>query len=246
MVPEETRAEFVEEHQAPDASAPSGTPVTPGTPELPWVGRPERADLVCWLGIMVSGLYYLALIPVKPLLVGRNPVLLELVGGSMSAIVTSGAFARVGRASLVLAALAAIPGMMMFDPLYWWAGRRWGHRIIEVFAGRSARSRRMIVHAERWFHRFGWPAVILALFLPVPSAVIYAFAGWSRMRLVTFLILDLIGTLLWIGLFLTLGYAIGQSAVDVAHAISRYALWFSLGLVALIVVQQVWRNRSSA
>jgi membrane-associated protein len=229
-VPEETRAEPVEEQ------GPTG---------LPWEGRPGRADLVCWLGIMVSGLYYLALIPVKPLLVGRNPVLLELVGGSISAIVTAGAFVRVGHASLVLAVLAAIPGMMMFDPFYWWAGRRWGRRMIEIFAGRSARSGRMVGHAERWFQRFGWPAVILALFLPVPSAVIYAFAGWSGMRFVTFLLLDLVGTLLWIGLFLTLGYSIGQSAVDVAHAISRYALWFSLGLIAVIVAQQMWRSRRS-
>ncbi len=45
------------------------------------------------------------------------------------------------------------------------------------------------------------------------------------MRLVTFLFLDLIGSLLWIGLCVGLGYAIGQRAVDIAHAISRYGLY---------------------
>ena len=38
------------------------------------------------------------------------------------------------------------------------------------------------------------------------------------MRLRTFLMLDLIGSLLWIALCVGLGYAIGQSAVDVAKA----------------------------
>ena len=45
------------------------------------------------------------------------------------------------------------------------------------------------------------------------------------MRLRTFLLLDLIGSLLWIAFCVGLGYAIGQSAVDVAKAISRYALY---------------------
>src|SRR3954447_19664363 len=60
------------------------------------------------------------------------------------------------------------------------------------------------------------------------------------MRLITFLILDLIGSLLWIALCVGLGYAIGQRAVDVAHAVSHYALWATIALVVGIIVRQVW------
>jgi membrane protein DedA with SNARE-associated domain len=60
------------------------------------------------------------------------------------------------------------------------------------------------------------------------------------MRLTTFLILDLIGSLLWIGLGVGLGYAIGQRAVDVAHAISHYALWATIALVVAVVGRQMW------
>ena len=52
------------------------------------------------------------------------------------------------------------------------------------------------------------------------------------MRLSTFLLLDLIGSLLWIALCVGLGYAIGQRAVDVAKGISRYALYFTIALIA--------------
>jgi membrane protein DedA with SNARE-associated domain len=217
----------------------------PNQPQLPWEGRPERADILCWLGIVVSGLYRLAMIPLKPVLI-VHPLLMELADGSMTAMVTAGAYARIGKLPLLVALIAAIPGSMIFDPLYWWAGHRWGRRVIEIFAGRGARSRRNVDRAERWFHRFGWPAVILAYFLPVPSAIIYAFAGWSRMRLLTFLILDLIGTLLWIGLFVALGYSIGKSAVDVAQEISHYALWITIGLIVVIVAPQMWRMRRQA
>ena len=51
------------------------------------------------------------------------------------------------------------------------------------------------------------------------------------MRLRTFLLLDLIGSLLWIALCVGLGYAIGQSAVDVAKGVSRYALYLTIGLI---------------
>ena len=95
--------------------------------QLPWgEGRPERADLFIMGAITLSGLYLLALIPLTPALVGDHPVWLELLKGSMSGMITMGAKARIGDASMVVAVLAAIPGLMLFDWLYWWAGRRWG------------------------------------------------------------------------------------------------------------------------
>jgi membrane protein DedA with SNARE-associated domain len=63
------------------------------------------------------------------------------------------------------------------------------------------------------------------------------------MRLRTFLILDLISKLLWIAFCVGLGYAMGQSAVDVAKAVARYALFITLGLVVLIFARQYWKAR---
>jgi membrane protein DedA with SNARE-associated domain len=65
------------------------------------------------------------------------------------------------------------------------------------------------------------------------------------MRLATFLILDLTGTLLWTGLLATLGYELGQSAVDVTDAITHYSLWATLGLVAAVITVQAVRTRAA-
>jgi membrane protein DedA with SNARE-associated domain len=210
---------------------------------VPWEGRPQRTDVILLGLIMASGIYNLALLPATPSLVGTHPVLLELIRGSFTAMVTMGALARVGHASLVVAVLAAIPGLMMFDWVYWWAGRRWGRRVLEVFLGNHPKAAQRTARLERLIHRFGWVAIVIAYFQPVPNVLIYAAAGWTRMRLTTFLLLDLIGSLLWIGLGVGLGYAIGQRAVDVAHAISHYALWATLGLVVLVLGRQVWVGR---
>ena len=68
--------------------------------QLPWEGKARRVDILCWGGITLSGIYALALLPLVPSLIGTNPVLLELLRGSTTAMVSAGAFARVGDASL--------------------------------------------------------------------------------------------------------------------------------------------------
>ncbi len=217
-----------------------GAPTPRNAAGVPWDGRPERTDLILLGLIMASGIYNLALLPATPSLVGTHPALLELVRGSWTAMVTMGALARTGHASLFVAVVAAIPGLMMFDWVYWWAGRRWGKRVLDIFLGNHPKAAQRTARLERLIHRFGWLAIVIAYFQPVPNVLIYAAAGWTRMRLVTFLLLDLIGTLLWIALCVGLGYAIGQKAVDVAHAISHYALWATIALVVAVVGRQMW------
>ena len=58
------------------------------------------------------------------------------------------------------------------------------------------------------------------------------------MRLGTFLVLDVIGTVLWTGLLATLGYELGRRAVDVTDAIGRYSLWATLALVVAVIAVQ--------
>ncbi len=213
------------------------------TAPLPWEGRPERSDLILMGGITLSGLYLLALMPLTPSLVYDHPVLLELLKGSMSGMITMGAKARIGDASLLVAVLAAIPGLMLFDWLYWWAGRRWGRRAIDFFVGNHPKAAKRTAQLEKLLHRFGWLAIVIAYFQPIPNVLIYAGAGWTRMRLRTFLLLDLIGSLLWIAVCVGLGYAIGQRAVDVARGISRYALYLTIVLIVGVFVRQWWVAR---
>jgi membrane-associated protein len=212
-------------------------------PRLPWEGRPRRVDLLCWAAITLSGLYYLAILPWRASLVGTHPIISVLLNGSTESIVSAAAFARVGHGTLVVVLLASIPGLMKFDIIYWWAGRLWGEKVLNLFAGRSERQRRraqrFVARVHRWGRWFTWPAVIIAMFLPIPSAIIYAVAGFSGMSWVTFLILDAIGSLSWAGLLAGLGWALGQHAVSVAQTVSKYGLWVSIAVIVLVVVGQM-------
>ena len=212
-------------------------------PRLPWSGRPRQVDILCWGGIVLSGIYYWALLPFVAPLVGTRPVLLEVLNGNTAAIISAAAFVRVGHGMLAVVLLAAIPGLMKFDLLYWWAGRLWGERIIALLSGRRNRGGRYMDRVHRWGRKFTWPAMVVANFLPIPTAIIYVIAGWAGMRLVTFLILDAIGTLLWAGLLAGLGYELGHHAVVVAQTISHYGLWISIALIVVIVFFQIRSQR---
>jgi membrane-associated protein len=240
-VPEAESGQAAERAAAAAAAAPEKADPW-NDPRLPWQGKPRAADIFCWLGIVLSGLLYWILLPLRVSLVGTHPVVAELLNGGTESIISAGAFARAGDGTLAVVLLAAIPGLMKFDALYWWAGRLWGERFIMALPG-SRRVAKHMARVQRVGRKFTWPAVVVSSFLPIPRAIIYVIAGWAGMRLVTFLILDLIGTVLWAGLLAGLGYALGHHAVVAAMTISRYSWWFTIGIVALSVLLVVRSQR---
>jgi len=213
-------------------------------PRLPWHGNPRTADILLWAGIVFSGLFYWALLPLRVSLIGTHPVVAELLNGSTESIISAAAFARDGDGSLIVVLLAAIPGLMKFDILYWLAGRMWGERFLMALPG-SKRVAKSMERVRRSGRKFTWPAVLVSSFLPIPRAIIFVIVGWAGMRLVTFLVLDLISVLLWAGMLAGLGYALGHPAVVAARIISHYSLWVTIGLVALTVLLTVRSQRRS-
>jgi membrane-associated protein len=207
----------------------------------PWLGRPRARDVLCLAGIALSGLYALAMIPLTPALIATRPVLLELLSGSTSSIVAAGAFSDIeSKLQLTGVVAAALPGLVKFDLLFWWAGVLWGHRIVERLGQRSKHAAAFARQAEGRGSRFAGPAVLLSAFLPVPSALVYAAAGWVGLRLIPFVILDLIGSAAWAALLAVLGYMLGTSGVAAANLVSHYALATIIALIAIALAPHGW------
>jgi membrane protein DedA with SNARE-associated domain len=229
------------------AGEPGGVTADGSSPAPAGAARRRRvtaADVACVGPLAVAPLLYLALLPFVPALLSRHAVLLEAVTGSLASMVTAGAFARVDRAPLLLVYAAPLAGLMSLDPFTWWAGRRYGPRILAAYAGQGGRQRRQVERGERLFARRGAWALVFAYYVPaIPNPVIYFAAGASRMSLARFLLFDLIGSLLWSTMVVSLGFAIGQRAIDLANLVSRYALAASVVLVVGTVAYGIWRQR---
>jgi len=210
----------------------------------PWHGRPRARDVLCVLAIAVSGVYTLVTIPLTPELISTHPVLLELLTGSTSSIMAAGAYSDVeSKLQLTLVVVAALPGIMRFDWAFWWAGRLWGHRIVERLGERSPRMARLAILAETRGQRWVGPLVALAAFLPSgASTAVYAAAGWTGLPLVVFVLWDTLGSATWISVVAFGGYLLGSTGVTLAELVSRYATVTIVVLVITLIAPQAWRS----
>jgi membrane protein DedA with SNARE-associated domain len=196
------------------------------------------------MAIVVSAVYAVAVIPLTPALIATRPVLLELLTGSNSSIVAAGAFADVdNRLQLFVVVAAALPGMMRFDWVFWWAGRLWGHSVVERLGRHSPRTAAMASFVETRGRRFAGPLVALAAFLPSgASTAVYAAAGWAGLPLIPFILFDILGSAAWTALLAVGGYLLGSEGVHLASLASRYALVTVCVLVAVMIAPPLWHS----
>jgi membrane protein DedA with SNARE-associated domain len=183
------------------------------------------------------------LLPFRPVLLGANPYLLAALGGSRTSAVTIGALTATGVGFWPVGLLLGTIGAVKFDWLFWWAGRLWGRRLVEIVAGRSARAARNAARAERLARRFGTLAIVLTYILPLPSGVVYASVAAAGMRLRTFLMIDITTAAVTRGIFIYLGYRIGEPAVRVVEVIAQYSWYLSIALLLGIFVNMGRQSR---
>jgi membrane protein DedA with SNARE-associated domain len=213
---------------------------------VPWSGQASRTDRTLIAALLVVAAISLVLRPLKPFLIASHPVLLEFLSGDLLAVGAAAAFARIGEVPLWLVVAAGVLGMVKFDWLAWWAGRQWGAGIIGLLPA-SPRVRRWAQRGRDADPRVVRAAVVLAMLPGVPTAVVFALAGWSGLRVSTFLLLDAVGALAVTGLVAGLGHGLGQHAVDVVLLVDSYASAVSLTLLgvtlALPLAKRLVRRR---
>jgi membrane protein DedA with SNARE-associated domain len=229
---------------SPQGQAQSSGPRARWAGWVPWQGRPRARDVCCGVAIVVSAVYAVAAIPLTPALIATHPVLLELLTGSNSSIVAAGAFSDVhSKLQLAVVVAAALPGMMRFDWVYWWAGRLWGHSIVVRLGHRRPRSAALARFAETRGRRFAGPLVALAAFLPGgASTAVYAAAGWAGLPLLPVILFDALGSAAWTALLAVGGYLLGSEGVSLANLASRYAFATVCVLAAAMIAPPVWHS----
>ena len=201
---------------------------------VPWQGPATRIDIALVAAVVAVVGIGMVVRPLKPFLLASHPVALEFLTGDKIAIGAAAAFARIGEVPLWLVVVAGAVGMVKFDWITWWTGRQWGAGIITMFAT-GERVRRFAGRAGElnpWIIR---AAIVLAGLPGIPSAVVFAVAGWTGMRLRTFLLLDLTGAVVTTGIVVGIGYALGQQAVDVVLLVDSYAAAVSVTMILTTV-----------
>ena len=205
----------------------------------PWEGEARTGDKVLLWFLFGVPAFYMVLLPFRPFLIAKIPTVLALITGARTVIAGAGAFAAVEGRSLTLVILAGLFGMLKFDWLFWLAGKMWGEGVLRLYATTPAQKRQFekIKRMHRWL-------LYLMLFFSRFPGVPGLIAGWSRVRFLPYFLITAAGALVISIALATLGYVIGQPAVDVLKTIDKYAIFISLALIfGLIAWSSIRSNK---
>ena len=129
-------------------------------------------------------------------------VLLEQLGAPIPAIpilIVGGALAVNQDLSAWRVLGVAVLASVLADSLWYWLGRRRGHRILSLICRVSLSPDSCVRQTESLFERFGMPSLLFAKFIPGFSTVAPPLAGAVGASYSAFLLYDSGGALLWAG-----------------------------------------------
>lgn len=147
----------------------------------------------------------------------------------------AGFMASRGEFSLPLILVINSAGALTGSLLSYWLGAVGGKPLILRWGKYVFLKPADLDKTERFFERYGAWTVLIARFLPVVRHLISIPAGIARMRLSTFLLQTFIGSALWGGGLMVLGYVIGENWESVAKQAKKVDLVFALLIVGTIV-----------
>ncbi len=196
----------------------------------PWEGEARTGDKVLLWFLFGVPAFYMVLLPLRPFLIAKIPTVLALITGARTVIAGAGAFAAVEGRSLTLVILAGLFGMLKFDWLFWLAGKMWGEGVLRLYAASPPQRRQFekIKSMPRWLL---YLMLFFSRFPGVPGPIIALIAGWSRVRFLPYFLITAAGALVMSIALATLGYVIGQPAVDVLKVVDKYAVFISFALI---------------
>ncbi|PAV28256.1 alkaline phosphatase [Virgibacillus profundi] len=118
-------------------------------------------------------------------------------------------------------------------------------RIVEKYGHILRLTKKDIYKADKWFDKYGVWTVFFCRFIPVIRSLISLPAGMSRMNFVTFLLLTILGTLIWNVVLVNLGAAVGGSWETIVGYMEIYSdvAYAVLGLLAIVFVVLYVRKR---
>jgi membrane protein DedA with SNARE-associated domain/rhodanese-related sulfurtransferase len=161
----------------------------------------------------------------------------------------AGALSARGEMRTSIIVFLGVLGCLAADGIWFWLGRRWGSRPLQLLCRFSADPRRCSHNANEKFRRYGLPVLCIAKFFPGLDVVMPPLVGAQGAPLSGFLALDALGGFLWSGFYVGLGYLCSKQldvaipwvqhfgtvlGIAIGVPICLFAGWRGLALVRMI------------
>lgn len=148
------------------------------------------------------------------------------------------------RALLGLVAVSA-GGALLGDHVPYIAGALGGPRVLAFYCRVTLGSEHCVEKTVRYFTRFGPAAILLSRFSTSVRLFAAALSGCGHIAYSRFLILDVVGTVLYAALVVTVGRLVGDSAAEFLQRPGRLRLLLLAGPLALatLLAYRLYKRR---
>jgi membrane protein DedA with SNARE-associated domain/rhodanese-related sulfurtransferase len=141
----------------------------------------------------------------------------------------------------------AVAAALIADLGWYTAGFRLGARALKVLCALSLSPDSCVSDTERWFGRFGTRVLVIAKFVPGLGLVSTAMAGVSRASLESFLLYDLIGSLLWASTAVCAGVVFHDAVGDILRVLAELGSWgvaLLAAVLAAFIAVKLWQRHA--
>lgn len=154
-----------------------------------------------------------------------------------------------GELSFALVMLVATAGSVLGAIVLYELARRGGRPVVLRFGEKARIDGQRLDRAERWFARRGPFVVLAARCVPGARSLVSLPAGLLKMPRLQYAALTTVGTVVWNGVLVGLGYLLGQEwerVSSVVGAASKPLLVATVVSAAGLMARAEWRSRRRA
>lgn len=191
------------------------------------------APVAAWIVAVISAAGYLGIAGLMAVESACIPLPSEVI------MPFAGYLASTGRFSLALAATAGAAGCNVGSTLAYAVGARGGRPLVERWGRYVLLSPEDLDRTERFFRRFGGPAVLVGRLLPMVRTFIALPAGIARMPQLPFQLYTFVGSWPWCYALAYVGYLL-RERWDSDPRLRAVMHRFDLAIVALLALGLGW------
>lgn len=163
------------------------------------------------------------------------------------AMLVAAGIAAAGHRDVAVLVMTGVTGALLGDHLLYALGRRRGPRLLALYCRLSLGSVRCVENTLACFRRFGALAVLVGRFSTSVRLFAAVLAGSGEISYRRFILLDLIGSLVYMTLWIGLGAAFGAVVLEqVGRALQSILLLGPAALVAVLLYRLYRRRRYGA
>ncbi len=157
-----------------------------------------------------------------------------------SLLFAAGAIASLGSLNLLLLIALLIIAAIGGDTVNYWIGHYFGKKLVDnpriTFINQEH-----IDKTEQFYKKHGAKTIILARFVPIVRTFAPFVAGVGSMHYSTFILYNVVGGVLWVGIFTVLGYFFGN--MEIIKENFHYAVFAIIGLSIIPMIYEYIQHK---